>query len=50
MSQGIASMIPDAQATPQQLVECADVALYQAKHKGRDRHVAFAEAPLLEAA
>ena len=50
MSQGIASAIPGTQATSQSLIERADLALYRAKHEGRDRHVVFADAPLLEAA
>jgi diguanylate cyclase (GGDEF)-like protein len=42
ISQGIASMIPDTEATPEQLIKFADQALYQAKHYGRDRHVCHA--------
>ncbi len=42
MSQGIVSLVPDAQATPEQLIECADQALYRAKQKGRDCHVTHA--------
>jgi len=39
MSQGIASLVPDAHTTPEQLIECADQALYLAKRKGRNCHV-----------
>lgn len=45
MSQGIVSVIPDSQATSEHLIERADLALYEAKAKGRDRHVAHVGAP-----
>ena len=44
MSQGVVSVLPDALATPEQLIECADRALYQAKHEGRDRHIVHSSA------
>ena len=36
VSLGVASTIPDAVDTPQLLIEAADLALYQAKERGRD--------------
>lgn len=44
MSQGLVSVIPDELATPEQLIECADRALYEAKRTGRDRQVAHSGA------
>jgi len=41
MSCGIASMIPGSDHTPENLIEQADRALYQAKQQGRDRAVLF---------
>ena len=40
ISAGIASLVPDARSTATELIETADQRLYQAKHDGRDRHVA----------
>ncbi len=45
MSQGIVSIIPDSKTTTEDLVRRADLALYEAKSKGRDRHIAFAGTP-----
>ena len=45
MSQGIASLVPEAQTTPEQLIERADQALYRAKQKGRNCEVSFAAQP-----
>lgn len=41
MSQGIVSITPDHRATPEHLIEHADLALYEAKAKGRDRHIVY---------
>ena len=41
ISLGVAVMIPDASADTHTLLSSADVALYQAKHEGRDRAVYF---------
>ncbi|MGC2519412.1 MAG: diguanylate cyclase [Burkholderiales bacterium] len=41
LSQGIVSLIPDHETLPEQLIERADRALYQAKQQGRSRYVAF---------
>jgi diguanylate cyclase (GGDEF)-like protein len=40
LSQGIASIIPAADASPESIIELADQALYQAKQQGRNRYVA----------
>jgi diguanylate cyclase (GGDEF)-like protein len=40
LSQGIASLIPAQDTTPENLIELADQALYQAKQQGRNRYVA----------
>jgi diguanylate cyclase (GGDEF)-like protein len=40
ISQGIATLLPGAPGSPEQLISCADQALYAAKQKGRDCHVA----------
>ncbi|MCW6036109.1 diguanylate cyclase [Spirulina subsalsa FACHB-351] len=37
LSLGIASLIPQAGYSPQELIQLADLALYQAKNSGRDR-------------
>lgn len=44
VSIGIASLVPDGNSTPSDLIQLADGALYQAKHRGRNRAEA-AEAP-----
>lgn len=41
ISLGVAVMIPDSSADTHTLLSSADVALYQAKHEGRDRAVYF---------
>jgi len=40
LSQGIASLIPAQDTKPENLIEFADQALYQAKQQGRNRYVA----------
>jgi diguanylate cyclase (GGDEF)-like protein len=40
LSQGIASLIPAQDTKPENLIELADQALYQAKQQGRNRYVA----------
>jgi diguanylate cyclase (GGDEF)-like protein len=40
VSQGIATVLPGTACSPEQLIACADQALYAAKQKGRDCHVA----------
>jgi len=42
LSQGIASLIPAHDTTPESIIELADQALYQAKQQGRNRHVVSA--------
>jgi diguanylate cyclase (GGDEF)-like protein len=42
ISLGLASLVPDAQTAPEQLIECADQALYRAKQKGRNCQVTHA--------
>jgi diguanylate cyclase (GGDEF)-like protein len=42
LSQGIVSCVPGPESSPAQLIERADRALYEAKHQGRNRYVAFA--------
>jgi len=41
LSQGVVSVIPEKDTSPEELIELADQALYQAKEKGRDRYVVF---------
>jgi len=41
LSQGIASVIPEEQTSPENLILRADKALYQAKEQGRNRYVVF---------
>jgi diguanylate cyclase (GGDEF)-like protein len=43
LSQGIASVIPVPDASPESIIELADQALYQAKQQGRNRYVASAK-------
>jgi len=40
LSQGVASLIPSQDTKPENLIELADQALYQAKQQGRNRYVA----------
>jgi len=37
VSQGVVSMMPDAELTPEDIIKRADDALYKAKHEGRNR-------------
>jgi diguanylate cyclase (GGDEF)-like protein len=39
LSQGVASLIPAQDTTPESVIELADQALYQAKQQGRNRYV-----------
>jgi diguanylate cyclase (GGDEF)-like protein len=42
LSLGVASLIPDRDSLPEDIIAHADAALYQAKHQGRNRFVVFA--------
>jgi diguanylate cyclase (GGDEF)-like protein len=42
LSQGIASLVPTQETTPEKVIELADRALYEAKQQGRNRYVVSA--------
>jgi diguanylate cyclase (GGDEF)-like protein len=41
LSQGVVSVTPEKDTSPEELIQWADQALYQAKQQGRDRYVVF---------
>ena len=41
LSQGIVSVVPEKDTSPEDLIRRADQALYQAKQQGRDRYIVF---------
>jgi diguanylate cyclase (GGDEF)-like protein len=41
LSQGIVALIPDKETAPEDLIQRADQALYQAKQQGRNRYIVF---------
>jgi len=49
ISVGVASVVPDESSSPQDLTEAADIRLYEAKQRGRNKVVACSEVTLLRA-
>lgn len=43
ISLGVAAIVPTAETSPMRLIEMADIAMYQAKSRGRDRHALFSQ-------